>query len=95
MTETLYIQSATTLAIRYERYCAIIDAMELAILENVGKENIEEYELHDGQTRIKTIYRGIESMTKAVEILEKQKNKLANQLNGRVTALRPWQGMRK
>jgi len=94
MTETIYIQSATSQLERLQRINNIIDALELQILENVGNEPITEYSLDDGQVKIRTVYRSIEAMTKAIEQLEKIKYRLLNELNGRSIVLRPWQGLR-
>ena len=65
----------------------------MQILDNIGNEPITEYSLDDGQVKIRTVYRSVEQMTKAIEALEKIKNKLLNELNGRGMVLRPWQGL--
>jgi len=93
MTETLYIQQATSLFDRLQRINNIIFALEMQILDNIGNEPITEYSLDDGQVKIRTVYRSVEQMTKAIEALEKIKNKLLNELNGRGMVLRPWQGL--
>ena len=95
MTEILYIQSATSLENRLERINQIIDALELLLLQNIGKSGIDEYSLDDGQIKIKTIYRSVDSMSAAIDALEKQKQRLLNQLNGRAFNIRSWQGLRR
>jgi hypothetical protein len=92
-TETLYIEGATGLVERLARIEAIIEALELRQVEVIGKSNVEEYQLDDGQVRIKTIYRSADQIAKAIEAYEKLKQKLLNRLNGRQMVLRPWQGL--
>ena len=92
-TETLYIEGATGLVERLARIGAIIEALELRQVEVIGKSNVEEYQLDDGQVRIKTIYRSSEEIAEAIEAYEKLKQKILNKLNGRQIVLRPWQGL--
>ena len=92
-TETLYIEGATGLVERLARIEAIIEALELMQVEVIGKSNVEEYQLDDGQVKIKTIYRSSEEIAKAIEAYEKLKQKILNRLNGRQIVLRPWQGL--
>lgn len=93
-TETVYIENATTLEDRVNRYGQIIDALELQLLNvAAGTAEIEEYSIDDGQVRIKTIYRDIASITKAIENLITLRNKLINKLNGRGMVLRDWRGL--
>jgi hypothetical protein len=92
-TETLYIEGATGLVERLARIEAIIEALELRQVEVIGKSNVEEYQLDDGQVRIKTIYRSAEEIAKAIEAYDKLKQKILNKLNGRQMVLRSWQGL--
>lgn len=94
-TETLYIKSASTMLERINRIDQIILALELQVVNvAAGNSDIEEYSIDDGQVKIKTIYRSVDSITKAIHGFETLKNKLLNQLNGRVTVLRPFSGLR-
>lgn len=94
-TETIYIQGATSLNDRLSRLDAIILALELRVLDSsTDTANIDEYEINDGQVKIRTKYRNIESISKAILSFEKLKEKTLNQLNGRGMALRPWQGLK-
>lgn len=93
ITETIYIQGADNLYERLKRIDQIIDALELNLLENIGNSNIDEYSLDDGQVKIKTIYRSTKDISNAIDALEKQKQRLLNQLNGRNMVLRAWQGL--
>ena len=93
-TEKVYIEDATSLEDRVNRYGQIIDALELRLL-NVGTESAEteEYSIDDGQVKIKTIYRDLSSITTAIENLTKLRQKLINKLNGHGFVLRPWRGL--
>jgi len=92
-TETVYIEGATGLTERLARINAIILALELRAVENVGDAFTDEYQIDDGQIKIRTKYRSFDAITKAIFGFEQIKNKLLNKLNGRGMVLRPWQGL--
>ena len=93
-TETIYINSASDLVDKITRYDAIINALgNLVLNDTAAKAGIEEYQLDDGQTKIKTIYTTVASQARAIVEFEKLKNKAINQLNGRQMVMRPWQGL--
>ena len=95
LSEPVYISSAATNIERLNRINQIILALETAMLGAVGNEPISEYQLDDGQTKIRTVYRSLKSMSDALDMLNKQKQRLLNDLNGRNIALRSWQGLRQ
>ena len=72
---------------RIARINAIIDALLLAQIDNIGKEGVLEYSLDDGQTKISTTYRSTSDISQAVMALERIKQVYDNQLRGRVTRL--------
>jgi hypothetical protein len=94
-TETVYIQSAESLEEEAERYGQIIQALGEQI-KNVaaGNADVEEYQLDDGQVKIRTKYRDITSITAAIKEFKRLRNQCINQLNGRSTVLRPARGLR-
>ncbi len=92
-TETIYIESATTLETRLTRIEAIIEALELRAVASIANEDVEEYSVDDGQIKIKTLYRGSEKIAKAIQAYEVVKQRILNKLNGRGMVLRPWQGL--
>jgi len=94
VTEKLYIESATSLVDRIARIEAIIAALETQLLTGATTGDIASYSLDDGQTKIQTQYRSISSITEGLHALDTLKQRLINQLNGRQTVLRPWQGLR-
>lgn len=94
-TETYYIESATSLKNRLTRICNIIEALEQRIIDvAVGNADVEGYSLDDGQVKIQTKYRSLESLEQAIQSFERLKQKLLNQLNGRQTVLRDNKGLR-
>ena len=92
--EILYIQSAETLQGRLTKINQVITALYDNMLENAGAENISEYQLDDGQIKIRTAYRSIEQVEKTIDALERQKQRILNQLNGRSFVLRDQTGLR-
>jgi uncharacterized membrane protein len=93
-TETIYIDSATTLEERINRIDSIIDALLLRQVEaGVSNSATESYSIDDGQVKISTQYRNPAQIAAAIHGYEKIKQKYLNQLNGRSIVLRPARGM--
>jgi len=82
--ETIYIQSKTTAAAKVCAIDALIDALFLQMASVVGTSNIEEYQLNDGQTTIRTKYRSPDQITATINVLEQMRNRYLNRLNGRI-----------
>ena len=93
-TETLYIQTATTLKEKLAKIESIIDALYTQMAENTANEMFEEYRIDDGQVKIETIYRSFSDVMAAINIFEKWAARIRNQLNGNVYVIRSAQGMR-
>lgn len=85
--EFLYIDAASTLCDKITRIDSIIDALLTAALDAALSENITEYQLDDGQTKIKAIYRGTDAIFKSINVLERTKQIYVNRLNGRTFRL--------
>lgn len=83
----IYIDSATSLREKVTRIDAIIDGLFTAATKAAGGENISEYSLNDGQTQIRTVYRGIESIKASINSFEALRQMYLNRLNGRVMRL--------
>jgi len=83
-----YIQCKTTLAAKIAAIDALIDAMELTLLESIGSANYGEYQLDDGQMKVRTVYRSPADVTRGVLELEKLKFRYVNRYNGRTNVLR-------
>lgn len=95
ITETIYIESATSLQERLARIDAIILALENQMINyGAGSADIEEYNLDDGQVRIKTIYRSVDKIALAISNYESIRERILNKLNGRVFAGKSTEGLR-
>jgi len=82
--EWAYIKSCTTI----DAQIAAIDAIIAQLLINAAQaalnNDIEEYWLNDGQTQVKTIYRGADRVAASILVFKKLRNDLVNQKTGRV-----------
>jgi hypothetical protein len=79
----IYIQSATSIKDKINKIDTVISALMDAALKAASNEDITEYSLDNGQTKIKCIYRGSDSALQAIKGFEQIKNMYINQLNGR------------
>jgi hypothetical protein len=73
-----------------EKIIAIDNIINLLLAEaanSAGTESVSEYSLDDGQSKIRTLYRGSAGVMSAIASFEKLKNYYVNQLNGRVVRL--------
>ena len=82
-----YISSATDLKDKIARYDSIITALEDAALKGASQNDLQQYTLDDGQTKITTVYRDISSTIKAINDFIALRQICINQLNGRVIRL--------
>ncbi|MGB0881877.1 MAG: hypothetical protein ACPGSO_02910 [Vicingaceae bacterium] len=82
--EALYIESKQTLCDKIQAIDDIIDALTVTALKSAGKNDVSEYWLDDGQTKIKTVNRGTDEITKSIQSFLSIKELYVNQLNGRV-----------
>lgn len=95
LTETLYIESATSQLDRLARIDAIILALENQIINSAaGTSDKTFYRLDDGQIKIETQYRSVDAMALAITKFEVIRQRILNILNGRNMKLSPWQGVR-
>lgn len=85
--EFSFIQSADTLKGKIANVNATITALEGVMLSVAASDNIQEYRLDDGQTKIQTVYRSVGQVEKSITALEKYRARLTNQLVGSVVQL--------
>lgn len=85
-----YLESKTSMAARIEALDALIDKMILSTAEAIDgmAPSISEYQLDDGQVKIKTAYRSIDQVTDGIKALEQMKQMYVNRLRGRTILLR-------
>jgi len=83
----IYVQSKSTLLAKIQAIDEIIDMLLTTALDMAGKDSIQEYSLNDGQTIIKTIYKGSVGVASAIIDFQRIRNIYVNQLNGRMVRL--------
>lgn len=83
----IYIASATSTEDKITRIDAIITALLTVSLTAASNDNISSYMLDDGQTKINTAYKGVDSVVASIKAFEDLKTYYQNQLNGRVFRL--------
>ncbi|WP_036384092.1 hypothetical protein [Muricauda sp. MAR_2010_75] len=90
-----FVGSKTTHADRITAIDALIDAMLLTLADATNGMNptVEEYQLDDGQMKIRTRYRSISDVEAGIKSLEKLKQMYVNRYNGHVSVLRDVRGL--
>lgn len=88
MTIPQYVECKSKLIGKVATYDILIEGMETAILEATTSGHISEYEMDDGQMKVRTRYRSINDMQNALNGLIKMRQYYINKYNGRVTVLR-------
>ena len=84
-----YFSCGTTTTEKIAKIDSILDGLYDAAANFAANSHIEEYRLDDGQTIIKTVYRTMEDITKAILKFERLRNMLINRnCIGRVIKLR-------
>jgi len=83
----IYITSVSDMKSRLAKVRQVIDALLDLQIEAAVNDNIDEYWLDDGQTRIKMNYRSSADIAKAITDLERIEQTYLNRLNGRTARL--------
>tara|TARA_R110000782_G_C14703738_1_gene402400 strand:- start:44 stop:337 length:294 start_codon:yes stop_codon:yes gene_type:complete len=83
-----YIECKTTLLDKIKAINALISSMELKILDVIEGAVYDEYNLDDGQMKVKTKYRNPKDVTAGITALEQLKQRYVNRYNGRRTIFR-------
>ena len=80
-------EQATSLKDKINKIDLIINALYDQAFNNIGTSGTDSYKLNDGQTIIEKEYKDETEIYKAIELLERQKQRCINQLVGRSTRL--------
>lgn len=91
----IYIDSATSLDDKITRIDAIIDALLTTALKSATSDHLTEYELNDGQTKIKASYKGTDAIFTSINVLERAKQMYVNRKNGRCFRLVNYKSFRR
>lgn len=80
----IYVNTSTDLCDKITNIEAVQAALLVAAMNAADNDHIQEYSLNDGQTIIRTEYRGVDAIMKSYNAWERIKQQFINQLNGRV-----------
>lgn len=83
-----YIESKCNLLTKIQAINSLIDAMELKLLDVTETSEFDEYQLDDGQMKIRTKYRSVADVMAGIKGLEQLKQRYVNRYNGRVSVFR-------
>jgi hypothetical protein len=92
---SIYINKATDLCDKIARIDDIITALEDTALKSASNDDITEYSLDDGQTKIKTVYKGTDAVLNSIKGFIGLKQLYVNQLNGRQVRLVDGKSLRR
>ena len=87
----LYLTSAQDKCDQIEKIDQIIDALYDAALKAAENQDLESYTLDDGQTKITNHYRDAASISRAIDIYEKLRERLINKIDGRMIVLKDFE----
>lgn len=85
--ETIYLNGVTEMFDKVKRIDAIIKALLTLAEGAAGNDDVVEYMLDDGQTKIRTEFRGMSSIMRAIKDYEALRQMYFNRLNGRTMRL--------
>ena len=81
---TLYVESFASLKEKVDALDRVIDLLITSAEDNTGSAHLDEYQLDDGQTKIKAVYRTTADLATAIFDFESLKQIYLNRMNGRV-----------
>ncbi len=84
----IYIESGSSLSDKLQRIDQVISALLALLVDNAASAQYKEYQLDDGQTKIRSVYNSPADIQTSINAMEKLKQMYANRLNGRVFRLR-------
>lgn len=84
-----YVESKPTYLDKIKAYDTLIASMETAMLNVIssGQGEYAEYEMDDGQMKVRARYRSVNEMQTAITGLEKIRERYVNKYNGRCVRL--------
>lgn len=85
----IYIRSKTTLLAKIAACEAIMDTLLTTVVTAAENNDVDEYWLDDGQTKIKTKYRSSKEVMESYEAVERVRQIYVNRYNGRSVRLIP------
>lgn len=83
-----YIECKSTLFDKITAIDNLISEMELKLVDTVGQTNYSEYQMDDGQMKVRAAYRSPTDVMAGITALEQLKQRYVNRYNGRSRNLR-------
>ncbi len=83
----IYLDTCKTNKEKIVAIDAIINALMITATKAAANDNITEYALDDGQTKIRTMYRGTAAIFESINAFEKLKQMYIQRINGRMVRL--------
>lgn len=87
MTIPEYVECKSKLIGKIATYDLLIESMEKAMLEASVSGHLNQWELDDGQMKVRSMYRSPTQLNTAIRGLESLRQMYINRYNGRVTRL--------
>ena len=88
MTISHYFECKSKLIGKIATYDLLIEGLEKAILESTVSGHLVQYELDDGQIKVRSNFRKISDLVDAMTGLQKLRQGYINRYNGRITVLK-------
>jgi hypothetical protein len=88
ITISQYIESKQSIADKIVAYDTIISGMESAILRATESGEYAEYEMDDGQMKVRAKYRSASDMARALDTILKLRQRYVTKYNGSCVVLR-------
>jgi len=83
----IFVDSAADNCAKIACIDLILEALLTTAMKSAGTDNIEEYSLNDGQTIIRTEYKGTDGVMKSYKSWQQIRQIYVNRLNGRMVRL--------
>ncbi|MFO0089978.1 MAG: hypothetical protein ACK518_04180 [bacterium] len=88
MTIPQYFEQKSKLIGKIATYDLLIESMEQTLMTGIESGHLLQWELDDGQMKVRSMYRNVKDLTNAMEGLIKLRQYYINKHNGAVTVLR-------
>lgn len=88
MTIPQYVECKSKLIGKIATYDLLIENMEAALLEGIASGHLNQYEMDDGQMKVRAQYRSVDQMRAGINGLIGLREMYINRFNGRATTLR-------
>lgn len=88
MSITQYFECKSKLIGKIQTYDLLIEGLETAMMTSIESGHIVQYEMDDGQMKVRTQFRSVKDITAAMDGFIRLRQDYINRYNGRATVLR-------